>query len=451
MEIIDYFPYFLRRYFDNRPHLQKIIDNSGWLTFEKIFRLGLGLLVSIFVARYLGPDKFGILRYAISLMTFMGTFVYLGLSGLVIRDIVNNPQEINVILGTTFTLKLIGSILGYAILTTIVYLSGAESIEKTVLLVIALAIFFRPFETIDYWYHSQTRSKFSVYAKSLAFIAASLAKILLVILHASLLAFAFVTFVEVALAACFLVIIYQSQGQNIFRWRVYLIKAKELLGLSWILILSDMFAMVYFKIDQIMLRWLIDAKEVGVYSVAVTFSETWYFIPSIIALSVYPTLLQQKKTNGQQYKKNLQKTMDILFFIAFSVALVVTFFGPKVILFLYGDPYRKAGYILMIHIWAGIFIFMRSLFSRWILIENMLVFSLITHGLGAVANVVLNIILIKPYAGYGAAAATLLSYAIASYFALFINTRTRTIAYIMTKSFSSPIRIIIRICKSFTK
>lgn len=444
MAILNYLPLFLRRQVDNRPNLQRIIANTGWLTFEKVFRLGLGLLVSIAVARYLGPEKFGILSYAASLMLFLGAFVYLGLSGLVIRDLVRHPHEKDAILGSTFALKFAGSLLAYSVLAAVAFYGHANSIEMWVILIIGLTLFFRPFETIDFWFHAQTQAKFTVFAKSLAFVVASLGKLLLVLLAASLLAFALVTFLEITLAACFLVFIYRYKGHSIFRWRAYLSRAKELLGQSWILILSGMLATVYLKVDQIMLRWMIGASEVGVYSVAVTFSEVWYFIPSAIAVSVYPTLISQKEKNEQQYRLSLQKTMDVLFSIAFVVAMVLTLVAPKLILFLYGVPYEKAGYILMIHVWAGIFIFMRGLFSKWILIENMLIFSLVTHGLGALANVGLNLVLIKPYAGYGAALATLLSYSVASYFALFFHHRTRTVANMMTRSLLLPVRHIYR-------
>lgn len=134
--------------------------------------------------------------------------------------------------------------------------------------------------------------------------------------------------------------------------------------------------------------------------------------------------------------------MNVLFFMAFIVSLITTIVGPRLILFLYGEPYHRTGYILIIHVWAGIFIFMRGLFSKWLLIENMLSYSLFTHGLGAIVNIILNIILIKLYAGYGAACATLVSYAVASYFSLFCFPKTRKIAYIMTKSMLLPIRLL---------
>jgi Na+-driven multidrug efflux pump len=48
--------------------------------------------------------------------------------------------------------------------------------------------------------------------------------------------------------------------------------------------------------------------------------------------------------------------------------------------------------------------------------------------------------LIPVYQGVGAAYATLISYAVASYFALFLSKETRPMAKIMTRSIFFPLR-----------
>ena len=97
----------------------KFLKNISWLFFDKIIRIFGGLVVGIWVARYLGPNDFGVLNYALAYITFFMLFVKLGLDQIVIREIVKRPKLTNYLLGTAFGLKLIGSIV--AILS--VYLS----------------------------------------------------------------------------------------------------------------------------------------------------------------------------------------------------------------------------------------------------------------------------------------------------------------------------------------
>ena len=444
MQILSFIPSSLRRHIDSRPNLQRVITNTGWLIFERIFRLGIGLVVSILVARHLQPENFGILSYVNSVIAFLGTFVYLGLSGLVVRDIVRFPDQKELLLGTTFSLKIAGSAFAFVVMICLaLFTHDADNKEFWIFFIIGLSLFARPFETIDFWFQSQVQSKYSVIAKSAAFISFAALKILLVFQGASVVAFAVASSLEIFLASIFLIFIYRYNGFSLLKWRVRISKAKELLSQSWIIILSGFLGMVNLKVDQIMLRWLSGAAEVGIYSVAVTFSEVWYFIPNVIVMSVYPRLIELKKTQNSLYDKKLQQIFDMLFAIAFLVALAMTLIAGPLIPFLYTDTYAGSASILIIHVWAGIFMFMRAMFSKWVFIEDALFFSLISHGSGAVLNVLLNLILIPNFGGKGTAVATLLSYAASSYFFLFFYPKTRPLAVKMSKSIILPLRLIV--------
>ncbi len=107
---------------------------------------------------------------------------------------------------------------------------------------------------------------------------------------------------------------------------------------------------------------------------------------------------------------------------------------------LFGAEYAAAAPVLALHIWAGVFIFMRALLSRWLVAEDLLRFSLVTHLAGAVINVVGNLILIPRHGPLGAAIATVVSYAVASWLALFASAATRPMAWKMARALLLPLR-----------
>ena len=294
MNLENYLPPSIYTRLAARPGVQKILANTGWMTLEKVMRLGLGLVVSVFMARYLGPRDFGILSYAFSVTGFLGTFAYLGLSGIVVRDIVKHPDETGSLMGSVFALKMIGALLGYGVIVSLALLGHPSSVESWVLIITGALLLFQPMEIIDLWFQSRTESKYPVFGKGLAFLLASAGKITLVFVGASVLAFAAVTLTEFVLAFFLLLATYVYKGQSIRAWKFQGSKMLGLLRQSWILILSGFLGLVYLKIDQIMLRWMVGAEEVGIYSVAVRFSEAWYFIPSVIAVSVFPTLVEAR-------------------------------------------------------------------------------------------------------------------------------------------------------------
>ncbi|MCL4860214.1 MAG: flippase [Caldilineaceae bacterium] len=423
----------------------KTLVNTSWLIFEKLISLGIGLLVSVLVARYVGPENYGFLSYALSVISFLSTFVYLGLSGLVVRDIVRSPAETDTLLGTTFLLKSAGSVFAFLMVVGLAFFTNdAGDTEFWILLIIGFTLFARPFETIDFWFQAQIQSKYTVIARTIAFITGAVLKVLFVMIGASVVAIAIASSLQFILVSVFLIFIYHYRGLSIWQWKARVSKAKELLSQSWIVVFAGFFALVNLKADQIMLRWMSGAGEVGIYSVAVTFSEIWYFIPAAIAMSVFPKLIDLKKSSSSTpYERHLQQVFDILFVLAFSVALMMSFLASPFIYLLYGEAYAGSAAILTIHVWAGIFVFMQQITNKWVLMENVLLFHLANHGTAALLNLVLNGLLIPKYGGLGAAVSTLISYSASSYFFLFLYPKTRTLATKISRAYIFPLRLLV--------
>jgi len=423
-------------------NLQKYFKNTSWMLADKLIKMSLVLLVNILVARYLSSDDFGFLAYSISLVSLFAIATHMGLSGLVVKELVSFPQESAQILTTVFYIKLFGAAIGFLILLVINFFTEEMySMHFIVLLIISFSIFLKPFEVVDFWFLANVQAKYTAITNTIALVITSLLKVFFVFIGTNVVWFALANFIQALLISIlFIYFFYKKINLPISTLKFSFDKAKYFLGKSWMIMLGALFAIIYLKIDQIMLKWMIGNESVGIYAVASSLSEVWYFLPAIIVSSLFPKIIEMKEKNDDNYNKRLQQLFDFLFSMAFILAIFVSFIASDLILFLYGQKYEESGIILSIHIWAGVFIFMRALFSKWIIIEDVLIFSLITQGLGALTNVFLNFILIPEYGIYGAAIATLLSYAMASYFALYFNKRTRVVFWMMTKAILSPLR-----------
>ena len=428
---------FYRRY-------KKYIANTSWLFSGKIISLGIGFIVTVIVTRYLGPERFGMLSYAISLTALFASASHMGLGGLVVREIVKNKEERSVILGTSLALKMIGALLGYALLMLYAYKSEGWLTENFYLiLLVSTTMLVLPFSgIITFWFESQVQGKYISVAQLSGALSGAALKVLFVVLGASLTYFAFAHIVQSLITGALLLFLFQKRSIfSIASWKFSVDKAKELLASGWVIFLGSFFAVIYLKIDQVMLRWMVGDTAVGVYSVASTMSEVWYFIPTAIVASFFPRLIELKKEDSGLYHKKLQQIFDILFIIALAVAIAVNLLAPHLIGLLFGAVYQDAGAILVIHVWAALFVFMRAALSKWILVENLLVFSMITQGFGALVNVILNFYLIPLFGGQGAAIATLISYATASYFSLLVTPKSREVFVMMSRAMLSPVRL----------
>ena len=93
----------------NHSGFRKYFANTSWLMAERIIRMTVALFVGVYVARYLGPERFGLLSYANSFVGLFLALATLGLDSIVIRELVKNPESRNELLGTAFGLKIFGN------------------------------------------------------------------------------------------------------------------------------------------------------------------------------------------------------------------------------------------------------------------------------------------------------------------------------------------------------
>lgn len=422
--------------------IKSYLSNTLWLMGDNIITLGVGFLTSVVIARYLGPEEFGVFSYAISMVALFAAAGHMGLSGLVVREVVKKPGERGIILGTTLGLKFIGMISGYVILLTYAAIyEGFKSREFAVLALAGIILIFRPFDIIDFWFQAFVQARYATVAKLTGLAVGAFCKLLFVFLGFNVFYFIGASVIQAAFVTFSLLIVYKLKSSlSLSEWGFSWKKAKELFSDGWVIYLGSIFAVIYLKIDQVMLRWFEGTEAVGIYAVASQLSEAWYFIPGAIVASLFPKLIKLREVNICEFNKRMQQLFDLLFILALIVAIIMTFLSEWIITIFFGQHYIESSSVLVIHIWAAIFIFMRSAFSKWILIENALVFSLITQGTGALINVALNFIFIPRYGVQGAAYATLASYACASFFSLLFYSKTRPVFFMMFKSVFSVFR-----------
>ncbi len=418
------------------PGLWKLIGNTGWLFADKILRMVFGLLVGVWLARYLEPQQFGLYNYAIAFSGFFGMFANLGLDHIAVRNIVRQPSEKNEILGTTFVLKLIGGCVTLLVaVTSVSFVRPGEGLTRLLVAITAAGAIFQAFDTIDIWFRSQVQSKYTVWAKTSAYLLLNVGKIVLILMQAPLVAFAWAWLSELILDAVGLVIAYQIKGENPTFWRCNWGRAKIMLQESWPLILSGVAVTIYLKADSIMLGAMIDDESVGIYSVAVRLSEIWYFIPTAIVSSVSPSIIQAKEVSETLYYQRLQKLFNFVSGLAYAIAIPMTFLASPLIDNIFGEQYQAAGPVLSLHIWASLFVFVGVARGPWTITQGFMKSSFVTKACGAILNVLLNLWLIPNYREMGAAIATVVSYGVSDYVLFIVWPPFRNnIGKIMTKS-----------------
>ena len=190
------------------PGFKKYFANTSWLIAERVLRMVVALFVSVYVARYLGPERFGLLSYANSFVGLFIALATLGLDGIVVRELVKTPARRDELLGTAFGLKIVGAILMWLLIITAVPLTENDVQTNSLIAIIAFAAIFQAFNVIDFNYQAEVKSKYVVHAQLVQLTISSITKLVLIAINASLIWFAWVYLLDALVLAVGLAVMY---------------------------------------------------------------------------------------------------------------------------------------------------------------------------------------------------------------------------------------------------
>ncbi|MGX5173624.1 flippase [Aliikangiella sp. IMCC44653] len=408
--------------FNSAKHELKARDNShsfltsiSWLTLEKAMQLASALIIGIWIANYLGPQNFGFFSYAQSIISILIAIAMFGMDGIIVKDLTQNKHQLDSILSSALILKLTGSLVACLILTLILVTSNQNSSENWLLIVIGSSLLLQCFTVFELYFQSQVKNQYPAFAKITALLISALLKVILILNQAPLLYFGIAILIE---SICFSSLIFYFFYKQLGRAYVYspsLKKCTELLRSSWPLALSGLSIILYLKIDQIMIEKMLNSEQVGIYAAAAKISEAWYFLPIIISNTVFPALVKLKAGEQKTYFEFLRNIYTTMSWLAILIAIPTYLYSEEIVLFLFNASYLPAASVLSLHVWSGIFVFWLHASGRYLIAEGLHMHALFRNLIGAIVNISLNFYLIPTLGIWGAALATLISYAFAGF------------------------------------
>jgi len=418
----------------NHKGFMKYFKNTSWLFGEKILRMIVGLFIGIWVARYLGPEQFGLFSYAQSFVGMFAIIATLGLNSIIVRELVKKERDINVLIGTAFWMMLFAAFFVIILLAIAVGFTSNDSYTNILIFIIASTTIFQSFNVIDFYFQSKVLSKYIVYANVISLFVSSVLKIVLILNEADLVYFALVVLFDSLVLALGFVYFYKKHSIEVKKWKYDRAVALFLLKSSAPLIMAGVINSIYMKVDQVMIKEILNVTEVGYYSVAVRLSEVWFSIGVIICNSLFPAIINAKKVSEDFYYKRVQHLFFFLVLIAYFLSIFTYFFSDLIIDTLYGKEFMPAASVLSIHIFSAIFVYLGVSSGRWLINEDKTMLNFYRNLLGMIVNIGLNFIFIKQYGIIGAAYASLLAYIFAFYIYDLFFSSTRKIFLLKTKS-----------------
>ena len=311
-------------------------------------------------------------------------------------------------------------------LALVFFLNPLDKTAHWLVGIIAAGIIFQAFEVIDSYFQSQVLSKYVVWARIIPFVFVSTLKVFFIVTGAALIAFAWVWLIEIVLVGLGLMFVYRWRG---FSLRINKFKnqtAEDLIKDAWPMILSGIAAMIYMRIDQIMIRHMIGEKAVGIYAAAMKVSEAWYVLGGIIIFSTFPVIINLKTESETLYREKCRQVYKVLIILGAAAAGGTILIVKPIIYFLYGHAYSQSISVLSVQVLGVMLVYLISASTYALVAEGLQKYHIYRTVLGCLVNVFFNLILIPRFGVMGAVFSMLCSYCVAV-FSLLLFKETKAI------------------------
>jgi O-antigen/teichoic acid export membrane protein len=418
----------------------KILKNASWIIICKIAQSVLSFIVTMLTARYLGPSNYGLVNYVASIVAFVAPIAQLGLGNIQVQEIVNSPDEEGKIVGTTIGLSLgsgffcIIGVISFALIA-----NANETNTIVVCMLYSIILLFQGAELLQYWFQAKYLSKYASIVSLIAFAIVTLYRIMLLIKGLSIYWFAVANAIDYMLIMVVLVFLYKKLGGKKLSFSISV--AKRILSKSKHYIVANMMVAIFSQTDRVMLKLLLDESATGIYSAAISCASLANFLYLAIIDSFRPKIFEDYKLSKKTFEKSMSLLYAVVIYMSLFQCILVTLLSKYIIGTIYGAAYGGAVPALQIAVWYSTFSFIGSIRNIWILAEGQQKWLWLINLSGALANVILNFVLIPIYGVIGAAIASLLTQFMANVVVSYLIPGTRRNTFIMIKGLNISILV----------
>lgn len=326
--------------------MKKYIKNVFWLSTERVLSIFGGLLITIYMARYLGPEKMGIFNFSLAIAALIVPVCQLGSDTLVFNRISRNLVSGVLFLKSTLHLRL-GIYITLSILVfSYCYYQGYSDGELSILFLMLVSSLFSSQDIYRVYFDAQLQSKFNSISTQAGLYVSHLLRIILIQIHAG-----FLWFSLPFIANTFIPFLWRK---NRFSKKTKMIELpkrarfkynKYLLTAGFPLAISGLSVVIYTRIAQVILGESLSVEAVGIYSSAINIGQGWFFLPMAIITTLMTKIVKDRNTITQ----GISFLYLICIFISVPIIVIYYFASYQIIWYTYGAEYIEAAqYISLI-------------------------------------------------------------------------------------------------------
>ncbi len=413
---------------------------------DYIFSLTASLIVGIAVARYLGPEMYGIIAFATAVYTVLVIIVSLGIDDIIMKDMLQYEERQGSIQGSALFVKSAAAFLVYGIIF-IYFLINYSGEKLYSVLIITGAVLFQPLSVFSCIFLINAQAKYTSIARMISYTLSSLLKIILIIFKAPVTYFAFAVFIDYAVLYLTVILMYKYKKYTVSGWHIDISYIKYILKSAVPLFAAVLFYTFYQKVTVIIISSMYSDYASGIYSAAARLTEIWYLVPAVLMTAFYPAVVKAKQISEEEYNKRIKT----LFYVTTIPFILMAFFAallsPFIIKILYGEKYIQSSIVLALTIWSVPFISFYVISSKCFILENKVKHLLVRSALSFILIIFLSCILGSFYYLKGFSIAVVVSSFISFFLIDLFFKDTRELFFIKLSSIFLPFTLLLNLLK----
>lgn len=386
---------------------KKVFSNSLWMMSEKLVSIFGLIFVTSFVAQYIGPENFGKLTFVTSIFAILQTIAWMGTENIIFQKTAKDRKFGEYLI---FASKRIRDYIYtfFSVITLLSLFIYADRLTFIFGFATCIAIYFAVHDVYTIYFNAILESKINAYCNIFALIISLLIRYSIALMKLPIetlvIPIVLITLVPFLIRKY----IYRKKSwtfgkielRKVKRYRLYtLMIGKKLL-------LYSLSVAIFTKTAQLFLG-IHSQYELGIYTVAMTLGNSFYFVLVAIITS-YFTVIYQEVDLEESHKKVAYLYLAMIC-ISLSVMLLFFVFGSWIVNFLYGAEFIRVNEILWIAVLVTLFSGLSTVAEKYLIKFNAYDYLKKKTFVIVVFNVLLTFLMVKYHGLTGAIYAILIT------------------------------------------
>jgi O-antigen/teichoic acid export membrane protein len=318
------------------------IRNILWMFIDKAFLLVGSFIVSVMVARYLGPEKLGFISYGLALGALAISIAQWGANYTIFDTAAKKEKRSSNYIISTEWLRLCIYVVVYLLLNIWLFFYGKYNKNDYILISsVLLSQVFLALDVYQFHYNAILKSRINATSSMVAKLISMSMRLYFAINQMHVFYFIIPFYIEGAI-----IYFLRRRALGVIEYSKYKKYSMHYFNIGLPLVVTGVCVVIYTKINEVMIGNLVSYQALGIYSIAVTINYAWTFFPTSIGISLLSKPLQEKNKKMKEYGFSFVTMISLVCSIPMIICAYL--FPEQIIRYTFGVAYGDAKDVLFI-------------------------------------------------------------------------------------------------------